>query len=106
MVRTRHQPGVKRSGASAASARWPDAGAQRGAAWRWGLGFASLWFCLLAQSSWGREGRNCQGGLNGLGVGWVFFSVKLFRCVGGGWLLSSSVKGHILVSVSVGVNGS
>lgn len=32
----------------------------------------------------------------------VFFSVKLFHCVGEWWLLSSFVKGRILVSVSVG----
>ncbi|XP_010582830.1 PREDICTED: sterile alpha motif domain-containing protein 5 [Haliaeetus leucocephalus] len=46
------------------------------------LGLPLSGFCLLAQSSAGREGRNCQGGLNGLGVGLVFFSVKLLHCVG------------------------
>uniref|UniRef100_A0A8B9YYT1 Sterile alpha motif domain-containing protein 5 n=1 Tax=Buteo japonicus TaxID=224669 RepID=A0A8B9YYT1_9AVES len=45
------------------------------------LGLPLSGFCLLAQSSSGREGRNCQGGLNGLGVGLVFFSVKLLHCV-------------------------
>lgn len=66
------------------------------------FGFASLFFSfVLVQPSLGSEGRNWRDGLNGLGGCLFFFSVKLFHCVGERWLLSSFVKGHILVSVSV-----